>query len=261
MNEFKQKATTFRRHRLSSAFSTLAKTVSKQGTREDKRLSSLYLPGLNPAPTKTKARLGNVQEDFDSTILAELPTETHLIEENKYPRIRALRTDAEIGDGLWLCCHCRHENILTHYKGMFPFKYLECNRCKYTLCSDCHTSEILSPIPYGMITVPALPHGQEVRYCHVCADCGLSHRAAIEGTTLDFYGVTCAGCGISSFGNWPRYYIGNNEPYRRDPNTSFVKLVDRRAQDAARVACRWVIANADPLPTSIPDITRTSSIE
>lgn len=237
------------RNRLSLAFSSSAtNTGGKSESGATKTSAQHYtIPTTNCRQSKYVPTL---QEDFDSTIPAEAPTEPYLIKESEYPSIRALRTDADIGDGIWICCHCRHENILTHCKGTFPFKYLCCNRCNRTLCSDCHTSEILSPIPYGMINAARPAGGREIRYCHVCTHCGLSHRAVMEGTTLDFYGVTCAGCGLSSFGDWPRYYIGNNEPYRRDPDTSFVKLVDRRAEDAARLACRWVIANADSRPTS-----------
>jgi hypothetical protein len=67
----------------------------------------------------------------------------------------------------------------------------------------------------------------------------------MEGTTLDFYGVKCAGCGTTSYGDWPRYHIGNNEPYRRDPDASFVKLIDARADDATRLTFRWIITNVD----------------
>lgn len=50
-------------------------------------------------------------EDFRSRIPAEPPTEGYLISQNSYPAIRALRTDEDLGDGLWMCCYCRHENI------------------------------------------------------------------------------------------------------------------------------------------------------
>lgn len=63
----------------------------------------------------------------------------------------------------------------------------------------------------------------------------------MEGNTLDFYGVTCAGCGSASYGDWPRYHIGNNEPYRRDPNANFAKLIEARADDAARIAFHYIV--------------------
>jgi hypothetical protein len=185
----------------------------------------------------------NLQDALESALPAELPTESYLILENKYPSIRSLRTDADIGDGLWICCHCHHENILRHWKGPFPFKYLRCDRCRRQLCSACRTSEILTPWPVGLIDVSRPAAGQEVRYCHVCANCGLSHRAELVGVTLDFYGLTCAGCGISSYGDWPRYYIGSVEPYRRDPDSSFVKLVVARADDASKLSYQWGTAS------------------
>jgi len=68
---------------------------------------------------------------------------------------------------------------------------------------------------------------------------------------LDFYATKCAGCGLSSWGDWPRYHIGDHEPYRRDPDASFAELIDQRAEDAARLAFRWVVANkVDSRPAS-----------
>ncbi|KAF1942714.1 hypothetical protein EJ02DRAFT_344736 [Clathrospora elynae] len=246
----KRQGSIFRSNRISVAFtSKLTSVIEKvEGRKPSASTPHLLATTSEPRPSKDSSRSGGVQDDFDSAIPAEAPTEQYLILENKYPAIRALRTDAEIGDGIWRCCHCRHENILTHYKGAFPFKYLRCNRCDRTMCSDCHSSEILSSLPYGMVQAPR-PIG-DVRYMHVCTTCGLSHRAEMEGTTLDFYGITCAGCGTTSYGDWPRYHIGNNEPYRRDPNASFAKLIDARADDAARVAFHWVITNDDTRPLS-----------
>lgn len=197
---------------------------------------------VTKAPRTSSGPL-SLQEDFDSFLSAEPPTDPYLIKEHEYPSIRALRTDEEIGDGLWLCSHCRHENILRHYKGTFPFKHLRCLRCHHILCSHCHTSAILSPIPFGLIHARPLLLGREIRYCHMCPTCGLSHRAEQEGTTLDFYATKCADCGLSSWGDWPRYHIGDHEPYRRDPDVIFAELVDRRAEDASRLAFRWVVAN------------------
>ncbi|KAH9878637.1 hypothetical protein IAQ61_001909 [Plenodomus lingam] len=201
-------------------------------------------------PPRTSSGPLTLQEDFDSTVPAEPPTEPYLIKENDYPNLRALRTDQDIGDGLWLCSHCRHENILRHYKGAFPFKHLRCNRCNHILCPDCHTSAILSAIPYGLIHARRTLTGRQVRYCHVCPTCGLSYRAEQEGTTLDFYGTICVNCSATSWGDWPRYHIGNHEPYRRDPDAVFTQLVDQRAADAARLAFQWVIANAGTRPRS-----------
>jgi hypothetical protein len=72
----------------------------------------------------------------------------------------------------------------------------------------------------------------------------------LEGTTLDFYGVTCAGCGMSSYGDWPRYYIGSVEPYRRDPDSSFVKLVLARTDDAAKLSYMRELADPESRPMS-----------
>ncbi|KAF2630833.1 hypothetical protein BU25DRAFT_387045 [Macroventuria anomochaeta] len=198
-----------------------------------------YLPIADYEQFKQHDLLAGIQEEYDSRIPEEAPTEPLLIDEHRYPHLRALRADDEIGDGLWLCCHCRHENILHHYKGRFPFKHLTCNRCKRLLCSECQTTEVLSQLPYGMIHVPKPSDSEEVRYLHVCTNCGLSHRAEMEGSTLDFYGVTCAGCGTSSYGDWPRYHIGSVEPYRRDPDASYARLVEQKAERAANLAHHW----------------------
>lgn len=250
--DMKRKASAPRPNRLSLAITSKLTSVFEkvEASRTIVSPRHLTIPIAEARlPFKAISSPKGLQEDFDSDILAELPTELYLIKENRYPGIRALRTDAEIGDGLWLCSSCRHENILRHYKGAFPFKYLRCDRCNHMLSPDCHTSAILSPIPYGMIHAQRPADDQEVRYCHVCV-CGLSHRAEIEGSTLDFYGGTCAGCGTTSWGDWPRYHIGDNEPYRRDPDRSFAELVNQRAEDAARLAFRWIIANDGSRPVS-----------
>jgi len=241
----KRQSSIFRAKRLSKAFtSTLTSVFEKAESRKGTTTTAHHL--LSPIAerhSKDSSRSGSVQEDFDSAIPAEAPTEYYIIQENKYPALRALRSDAEIGDGIWRCCHYRHENVVTHYKGAFPFKRLVCSRCNEILCSQCHSSEILSPLPYGMIQAPRPRLDREVRYFHICTTCGLSHRAEMEGTTLDFYGVKCAACGSTSYGDWPRHHIGNNEPYRRDLDASFVKLIDARADDATRLSFRWIIAN------------------
>jgi hypothetical protein len=240
-----RKGSIFRTKRLSASFtSKLTDVLEKHHARKASDHNRLSITFPDPRSSKESSR-GSVQDVFDSALLAEAPTEPWLLEENKYPAIRALRTDADIGDGLWLCCYCHHENILRHWKGPFPFQYLRCDRCTRKLCSGCHSSEVLTPLPYGMIHAPRPAPGREVRYCHVCTNCGLTHRAEMEGTTLDFYGVTCAGCGTTSYGDWPRYHIGHIEPYRRDPNSSFVKLVEARADDAAKLAFQWEMAELE----------------
>ncbi|KAF2854747.1 hypothetical protein T440DRAFT_464894 [Plenodomus tracheiphilus IPT5] len=253
MRDLDRKSNVLHAKRLSLAVtSRLSSFFEKADTTDTSPPSkSRTTPHRLTKPQRTGSGLPILQEDFDSRILAELPTEPDLIEDNDYPNLRALRTDEDIGDGLWLCSHCRHENILRHYKGAFPFKHVRCNRCNHIICSYCHTSAILSPIPYGMIHARTPHVGCEVRYCHICPTCGLSHRAEQEGATLDFYGAKCADCGITSWGDWPRYHIGNHEPYRRDPDATFAALVDQRAADASRLAFQWVIANVESRPASL----------
>jgi hypothetical protein len=243
---------TFLTNRLSTAFaSTLAGFVQRVDTRtpnEHSRLPVLNFPDTRSSGESSCA--SSLQDQLDRAVLAEAPTEPYLILENEYPSLRSLRTDEDIGDGVWLCCHCHHENILRHWKGPHPFKYLTCARCHRKPCPNCHMSEIMSPWPYGMITARPPAPGREVPYCHVCTACGLSHRAEMAGTTLDFYGVVCAGCGLSSYGEWPRYHIGTVEPYRRDPDASFIKLIEARVNDAGKLAFRLVMAEREPRASS-----------
>lgn len=237
----------FSSHRVSGFFSPRPSPNTEQfDTRTSTDLARLSIITVPESRTsRENSRITSVFDALRSAVPAEPPTDPYLILENEYPALRALKTDADIGDGLWICCHCHHENILRHWKGPFPFKYLRCDHCDRRLCSDCHSSEVLTPWPVGMISAPRPAVGKEVRYCHVCTNCGLSHRAEMAGTTLDFYGVTCAGCGTSSYGDWPRYHIGSVEPYRRDPDSSFVSLIVARADDAARIAFRWELADIE----------------
>ncbi|KAF2832270.1 hypothetical protein CC86DRAFT_280589, partial [Ophiobolus disseminans] len=238
-------------HRLSAAFtSKLTDVIEKNNERKSHDLRRLSLITVSDSRSSKDSSHGSLQEVLDHAVLAETPTDPYLIQENKYPFLRNLRTDEDIGDGLWICCYCHHENTLRHWKGPFPFKYIHCDRCTRILCSSCHSSEVLTPWPYGMISAPRPAPGREVRYCHVCVVCGLSHRAEMEGTTLDFYGVTCSGCGITSYGDWPRFHIGNVEPYRRDPDPSFVKLIEARVDDAVKLAFQWELASVESRPPS-----------
>lgn len=214
----------------------LVDSIESRQAKHVQRLS--YLPSTDQEGFKRYHHTINPHEDYNSRTLAEPLTDPLFIDEHRYPSLRALKTDEDVGDGLWLCCHCRHENILRHYRGRFPFKHLTCNHCDRTLCSECQTTEILSPLPYGMIHAPQPLGESEVRYLHICTRCGLSHRAEMTETTLDFYGITCAACGVSSYGDWPRYHIGSVEPYRRDPDASYVRLVERKAERAGFLARR-----------------------
>ena len=241
----RRKGNNFHNNRLSTVFTSgltdVLEKYSPLKVSEPKKISTITFPDSRSSKESSRS----VQEVSDSATPAKAPTEPYLIQENKYPSLRSLRTDNDVGDGLWICCHCHHENILRHWKGLFPFKYLRCDRCTRTLCSDCHRSEVLTPWPFGMVNATRPAPGREVRYCHACTNCGFTHRAEMEGTTLDFYGVTCFGCGATSYGDWPRYHIGNVEPYRRDPDSSFFKLVEARAEDAAKLVFRWEMAGTE----------------
>ncbi|EOA80678.1 uncharacterized protein SETTUDRAFT_123827, partial [Exserohilum turcica Et28A] len=187
-----------------------------------------------PSPSTSSSH--TLHNDFCSAIPAESPTRQSLIYQNAYPSLRALQSDADIGDGLWRCCRCLHENILTHYKGPFPFDRLCCPRCTHILCHTCHSSEILSPLPRHVTLVDPPDAHAPVRYLHVCTHCGLSRRAVVQGNALVFCHGPCSDCGTNVNGEWARYWIGSKEAYRRDPNQTFVRLVDKRADEATRQA-------------------------
>ena len=247
----RRKGSVFHSRRLSIAFtSRLTGAIEKYNERKEHDSSRLSVITVLDSRSSKESSRGSVRDILESAALAEAPTEPYLIQENDYPFLRSLRTDFDIGDGIWVCCHCLQENILRHWKGTFPFGYLRCSRCNRIICAGCHSSEILTPWPVGLIYAPRPAPGCEIRYCHVCTSCGLTHRAEMEGTTLDFYGVRCAGCGTTSYGDWPRYHIGSVEPYRRDPDSSFVKLVEARADDAAKLVFSWEMANMETRPPS-----------
>jgi hypothetical protein len=250
LDMLQRKSTIISSRRISSLFSPRLMPVTDQVVRRASDPARLVIPTVRESRSSKDSSRGGLHDILDSANPAESPTESYLILENKYPALRSLRTDDDIGDGLWICCHCHHENILRHWNGPYPFKYLRCDRCTRKLCSSCHSTEVLTPWPIGMISAPRPAVGREVRYCHMCTTCGLTHRAEMAGTTLDFYGVTCAGCDTSSYGEWPRYHIGNVEPYRRDPDSSFVKLIEARADDAAKLAFQWEMADTESEPRS-----------
>jgi hypothetical protein len=245
-----RRSTIFSSRRISALFTPRLTPGTDQVDRRSSDPATFPIPTSSEPCSSRDSSRGALHDVLDSAIPAESPTEPYLILENKYPALRSLRTDGDIGDGLWICCHCHHENIIRHWKGPYPFKYLCCDRCTRKLCLNCHSTEVLTHWPVGMISAPRPAVGCEVRYCHMCTTCGLTHRAEMAGTTLDFYGVTCAGCDTSSYGEWPRYHVGSVEPYRRDPDSSFVKLIEARADDAAKVSYRWEMADMEPEPGS-----------
>jgi hypothetical protein len=130
------------RRRISGLFTPkLIDINEKNHTRQPSDLSRLSVL-LSPAPRSPKdsSRAGSLQDAFQAAVPAEEPTEPYLILQNKYPAIRSMRRDEDTGDGMWLCCHCRHENILRHFTGPYLFQYLRCGRCDRHICSDCHSS-------------------------------------------------------------------------------------------------------------------------
>ncbi|UPX17810.1 uncharacterized protein EKO05_0008143 [Ascochyta rabiei] len=133
------------------------------------------------------------------------------VDEAEYPYLSTL---VARDDGVWACC-CGHENVLVHYSGKFPFKHLRCGKCNHVACSICQMSDILTPQDGALCLDEIVERGQEVRFCFVCWNCGLSYRAVRHAGSIHPPG-TCH-CG-NRFGiEWPRYRIGSVDAYRRDP--------------------------------------------
>ncbi|CAO2649028.1 Nn.00g099770.m01.CDS01 [Neocucurbitaria sp. VM-36] len=161
----------------------------------------------------------------------------------EYPAI-CVRTDP--GDGLWVCC-CGHENRLVHYRGAFPFKYLNCGRCDHILCPDCRTTEILTPVraKIMLVEVEQQSHQQneEVRFCRLCRSCGLSHRASMDGCHVNFRDVTCP-CGKPAITDGSYFYIGDVDAWRCDPAGRAVEMNLERQLAASERA----VAKREKLP-------------
>jgi hypothetical protein len=85
--------------------------VSKLAVKGKKLASTSTKDGKDHPLTHTSSKV--IRKDYDSNILVEGPTPPFLINQHRYPSLRSLKTDEEIGDGIWVCCQCRHENILS----------------------------------------------------------------------------------------------------------------------------------------------------
>jgi hypothetical protein len=191
----------FSSSRVSTSFTS--RLTGQNGKIDERRTSDLtdlaIATSPDPEPSKESSRAASLKDAFDAADPVDPPTNPCLLLENKCPALRPLRTDEDIGDGLWICCHCRHENKLRHRTGPFPFFYPRCDKCGCQECSGCHSSEILTLWSMGMISAQRPAPRQAVRYRHVCTNYDLTHLGSMEGTTLEYYRVTCAGCGKSSY--------------------------------------------------------------
>jgi hypothetical protein len=132
-------------------------------------------------------------------------------------------------DGVWLCCNdnCKNENRVKYYRGTHPFKYLVCRRCNHIFCSECSSSEILTPM--DSITMEpfeesfAIPAAQ-VPYFRLCGGCGLTHRGALNVGYLDFSSCCTCGKDITKKDAYLDFFIGSNGEYQGDPEGVIVKL-------------------------------------
>jgi hypothetical protein len=132
-------------------------------------------------------------------------------------------------DGVWLCCNhqCKNENRVKYYQDAHPFRYLVCRRCDHIFCSECSSSDILTPM--DSITMEpfeksfATPAAQ-VPYFRLCGGCGLTHRGALDADHLEL--ASCCPCGedISKKDAYIDFFIGSNGEYQDDPEGVIVKL-------------------------------------
>ncbi|KAH7072875.1 hypothetical protein BKA63DRAFT_576859 [Paraphoma chrysanthemicola] len=147
-------------------------------------------------------------------------------------------TYADPADGVMVCCN-GHETPLTHFNGQHPFKIVKCStfRCEHILCKQCRTTEILTPI--SSAEMYAIQHQRrdsestEVRFCRICQNCGLSHRASYYGNSTSFPHL-CA-CGVPSFSSEVLYFIGSVDAYHRDPQGRAVQLTLERIYEKSDI--------------------------
>jgi hypothetical protein len=181
------------------------------------RIMILRLRSILPIES-LETQLENAQPAEDDTPKALLD-DTNI-------RFHRLANLHETNDGMWRCHH-GHENPLIHFKGPYPFKYLSCEVCDHILCRLCDATEILTVVDVK----PAEIHGarflassraKEMRYCSVCKNCGLSHRAKMKGGHIDFE-KSCP-CGQRAEGDEVRGFIGSAYVWRRDPVARAVEL-------------------------------------
>jgi hypothetical protein len=111
-----RRSTIFSSRRISSFFSRRLTPVTDQVDRRASGPARLPIPTAPESRSSKDSSRGGLHDVLDSAIPAELPTKPYLIFENKDPALRSLRTDGDVGDGLWICCHCHHENILRYWK-------------------------------------------------------------------------------------------------------------------------------------------------
>ncbi|KAF2876082.1 hypothetical protein BDV95DRAFT_614839 [Massariosphaeria phaeospora] len=150
------------------------------------------------------------------------------------------------GDGIWLC-RCGHENILTHWTGPHPFKFLRCGNCDRVIDAKSLASDILKPVkPFTrMYSIARRPIPETMAFGMACPDCGLTHRGRVQtcwsSVTREVGYVVCLRdtvcvCGRAADSKWLQFRIGDAETYRMDPHGTAVDLKMRLLGVASPVA-------------------------
>lgn len=182
-----------------------------------------------------------MQKQLDTARPAEQVSDSYLIRTlGALPP--GLTNPSSADDGVWICC-CAHENSLTHFRGAFPFKHLRCSKCKHVMCTDCWTSEILTPIPTVALGRSAGLFNKTIdttiRFCRVCPICGLSHRAHGHGGYVTFPATICP-CGHVPTRDDLQFAIGSVDEFRQDPVGTATMLRVERTLAASE---RWAVEN------------------
>jgi hypothetical protein len=195
--------------------------LQQRATRYVMRTCNVFVPSAKPQLS--------LQEKLDLAVPAEIPWDrTDRSEVQEYVRMHC---HAHPRDGVFRCCDCGRENQLTHFRGAHPFKIVDCG-CNHTLCSECITTEILTPVQ--SMSEDKRRWGNETPYYRICV-CGLSHRAAATGDSLGVFEGLCE-CGQPIEAGKVLYYIGSYLAYRRNPEARAHKLtVESIARKMARL--------------------------
>jgi hypothetical protein len=207
------------------------RTTHRTKTKLIPRIAHSRMPSLISVTNAIRAALAlrparksssQLQKDLAHAVRAEAPPPPAIWTSHPYKNL--LLSDnglTNVGDGVFICSSCRAENILIHFKGDHPFKYLRCRVCEHVFCAKCPSSRILQAAVVRSL------RGCELQAGCLCPRCGLSHRAVLRRDGLSF-DVNCP-CGNMYDSSWVRFSIGGAVDYRRDPLACANKLKLRKS--------------------------------
>lgn len=159
----------------------------------------------------------------------------------------------EHGDGAFVCCN-GHENILKQYECRFPFKYVKCGRCDHTLCTECHTTDILEPYTATMPKTVALAHIPHGRICAVCDSCGLTHRPVRMIKEITFNRVCQCGEKLQAALFMNLFLVGDAYEFHCDPTRQAFEVNMQYTEAASRRAAKACCENQTRCTRSEPSV-------